>query len=254
MSKENKIRIALLSDLHLTSDKKPIWGVDTYSYFQKAINRLSGVPRIDCIIVCGDIANDGLVETYTYADYEFQKLGIPTFWCPGNHDNLNNYYDFGHKSFSKLSGIYDVGEFRLISLCSVTHDENDPSQNRARGLIKDKDLALLDKNLSESEIPCIVFLHHPSIEPGGWLSNKILINRGELNHVINKHSQVKAVLYGHIHYYMEHNEGSTVYISSPAVGYAFNKDLPKFQIATGEEGFAIIDISESKVNTEIVRI
>lgn len=254
MSKENKIRIALLSDLHLTSDKKPIWGVDTYANFKKAINKLSTIPRIDCIIVCGDIANDGLVETYTYADYEFQKLGIPTFWCPGNHDNLKNYYDFGYNSFSKLSGIYDVGGFRLISLCSVTHDENDPSQNRARGIIKDKDLALLDKNLFESEIPCIVFLHHPSIEPGGWLSNKILINRGVLNHVINNHSQVKAVLYGHIHYYMEHIVGSTIYISSPAVGYAFNKDLPKFQIATGEEGFAIIDISESKVNTEIVRL
>lgn len=254
MSNENKIRIAVLSDLHLTSDKKSIWGVDTYANFKKAISRMKNIPKIDCIIVCGDIANDGMVGTYAYVDSEFRNLGIPTFWCPGNHDNMNQYYDFGQKSFCKLSGIHDVGGFRVISVCSVTHDENNPSQNRARGLIKNEDLKILDRVLSDSEKPCVVFLHHPSIEPGGWLSNKILINKEDFNNVIIKHSQVKAVLYGHIHYYTKHQDGSTVYMSSPAVGFAFNKDLPKYRIAKGEEGFAILDISESKIKTELVRI
>lgn len=254
MKEEKNIRIILLSDLHLTNDKKPIWGVDTYAHFQKAINRINEISRIGCIIVCGDIANDGLVETYTYADSAFREIGVPTFWCPGNHDNLKNYYNIGVNSFCGFSGIHEIGGFRIISLCSVTHDEDDPSQNRARGLIKDEDLALLDKTLSGSMMPCIVFLHHPSIEPGGWLSNKILINREELNHVISKHRQVKVVLYGHIHYYTRHQEGSTAYISSPAIGFAFNKDLPKYKIATGEEGFVVLDITESEVRTELVRI
>lgn len=254
MSEENKIRIVVLSDLHLTNDKRPIWGVDTYAYFKKAISMIKNIPEIDCIVVCGDIANDGMAGTYTYVDSEFCNLGIPTFWCPGNHDNIDRYYEFGQKSFSKLSGIHDVGGFRVISLCSVTFDEDNPSQNRARGLIKNDELIILDKTLSNSEKPCVVFLHHPSIEPGGWLSNKILINREEFNHVITKHSHVKAVLYGHIHYYTKHQEGSTVYISSPAIGFAFNKDLPKYRIAKGEEGFVILDISESEIKTELVRI
>lgn len=254
MSNKSSIRIVLLSDLHLTNDKKPIWGVNTYSYFQKAINRLKRIPQIDCIIVCGDISDDGLIGTYSYVDNVFHEMGIPTLWCPGNHDNLKNYYDFGQKSFCKLFGIHDIGGFRFISLCSVTHDENDPSQNRARGLIKDRDLAFLDETLTVSKMPCIVYLHHPSMEPGGWLSNKILINREEVNKIFKKHNQVKAVLSGHIHYYTKQKEGSTVYISSPAIGYAFNKNLPKFKIATGEEGFVILDVSELGIKTELIRI
>ena len=71
------MRIIHMSDLHLTSDKHPIWGVDTYEHFVKALNSIGSIPNIDCIVVSGDIADDGNLLTYQYADDMLNSLSIP---------------------------------------------------------------------------------------------------------------------------------------------------------------------------------
>ena len=72
------MRIIHMSDLHLTSDKHPIWGVDTYEKFTKALNSIGSIPNIDCIVVSGDIADDGNLLTYQYADdmLNYQFYGV----------------------------------------------------------------------------------------------------------------------------------------------------------------------------------
>ena len=77
------MRIIHMSDLHLTSDKHPIWGVDTYEHFVKTLNSIDSIPNIDCIVVSGDIADDGNLLTYQYADDMLNSLSIPVLWCPG---------------------------------------------------------------------------------------------------------------------------------------------------------------------------
>ena len=37
------------------------------------------------------------------------------------------------------------------------------------------------------------------------------------------------------------------YIGAPAVGFAFNKDLPKFQIDKGAEAILIIELDENDI-------
>ena len=60
------MKIVHLSDLHITKDGVEIWGTNTLSHFQQAIDVISQIDDIDAIIVTGDLSNDGSNWSYTY--------------------------------------------------------------------------------------------------------------------------------------------------------------------------------------------
>ena len=243
-----------MSDLHLTSNRTTLWGADTHAHFKRAIESIRKLDNIDCIIVSGDIAHDGNKDIYEYVDNELKKIGAPTFWCPGNHDDINAFYRHVEKSSSIIVSPTVINGFLIIPLNSVAQDEKRPDQNRARGVLDSATLTELEILLSSTNLACIIFFHHPSIEPGGWLSEKILINREEFNLLVSKYANVRLVLYGHIHYHTQFFQHNSHFISSPAIGYAFNKELPKFKIAEGEEGYTIIELNDKEINIDIKRI
>jgi Icc protein len=234
------LRIAHLSDLHLTYNQGEIWGVDTNANFLKTIDKLKNMNGIDCVIVTGDIADDGKIETYYYADKVFRQLGIETFWCYGNHDDvaiMNSLED----TFIKITNLANIKGNELIFLNSIAPDEDNPSKNRSSGIV---DIEGLVSILASDCQPKIISLHHPSIEPGGWLSNRILINRKEFNDAIVG-SNVRLVLCGHIHYHKSDCINGIIYTSAASTGFSFSPDLPKFQIKANAEGFSIITIKET---------
>lgn len=126
------MRIIHMSDLHLTSDKHPIWGVDTYKQFAKALEKIGSIPNIDCIVVSGDIADDGNYQTYQYADDMLNSLSIPVLWCPGNHDNIKTFYEYANESKSTIGTPLSINGVRLLPLNTVTPDEDHPNLNRSR--------------------------------------------------------------------------------------------------------------------------
>ena len=86
--KAKAMRIVHMSDIHLVKDGAKIWDTDTKSHFNKALKKISQIKDIDAIFVSGDLSDDGSLWTYQYIDDSFKSLGIPTYCCPGNHDNL----------------------------------------------------------------------------------------------------------------------------------------------------------------------
>ena len=83
------IRLYICQILHLTSDKHPIWGVDTYKQFVKALNLIGSIHDVDCIVVSGDIVDDGNLLTYQYADDMLNSFSFQFYGVHGNHDNID---------------------------------------------------------------------------------------------------------------------------------------------------------------------
>lgn len=248
------MRIIHISDLHLTSDKHPIWGVDTYKQFTKAIEIIGNTPDIDCIVVSGDIADDGNLETYQYADDMLNSLSIPVLWCPGNHDNVKTIYEYANESKSTIGTPLSINGYRLLPLNTVAPDCDNPNRNRSRGVLFDEELQYLDKQFVDLQCPTILVMHHPSIDPGGWMTNKILDNRDLFNEIIRKYDSLFLILYGHIHFHMIHKQYDKTFISAPSVGFAFHKDLAKYEIDKGQEGFLLIEIDSRIINVQVEKI
>jgi len=243
-----------MSDLHLTKDGGPIWETNTMEHFNQSIDIIRGLPKIDAILVTGDVSDDGSEWTYQYADRLFSTLGIPTLCCPGNHDSLKMMLEEYKPSFCKFlppSSIIDG--WKIVMLNSVIPADENPDQNKARGFLSDESLDYVIQELEEG-LPTIIALHHPPLEPGGWLNRRLLENRDEFNQTINRYPNARLVIYGHIHYFSDVQKGHIRYSSSTSVGFAFDKDLPKFQIADGLEGFSLIEINNDIIDITNVKL
>lgn len=237
-----------MSDLHLTMGGIPIWETNTIEHFNKSLEIIRAMQNVDAIVVTGDISNDGSEWTYQYADRLFSSLGIPTYCCPGNHDSLKVMLDKYKPSFYQVSpSSHIINGWKLVMLNSVIPDDEDPNQNKARGFLSVESMNYM-KNELEEGLPTILALHHPPLEPGGWLNRKLLDNRDDFNVLISNYPNARLVIYGHIHFFTDIQQGHIIYSSATSIGFAFDKELPKFQIANGLEGFSVIDIVNDTIN------
>ena len=208
-----------------------------------AINKIRLLENIDVIFISGDLSDDGSLWTYQYIDKAFQSLGIPTYCCPGNHDNIEMMTKGYIPSFYQIEEHISLREWDFYFL-------NTAVVNFTRGFISDDKLKFIKESICNANKPIGFIFHHPPIEPGGWLNRKILDNRDDFNKIIFDCPMVKLVLFGHIHYHMKSYMHHITFASSSGIGYAFDKELPKFHIANGKEGFNLIEISGQKISIE----
>ena len=238
------MKIIHISDIHLTANGREIWGVNTLDHFSKAIQKIKELNGIDGIGESGDLSDDGSRWTYEYIDKAFAETGIPTFCCPGNHDNLQEFY-YGYKSqFYKTSETFNLCGWTFIMLNSAVTD-------MSRGYFK---MGTLSKKIQQSKGPVAVVLHHPPIEQKGWLNRKLLENRNAFNELIQQNQKVKLVLYGHTHFHAENLINGVLYSSASSTGFAFHPDLPEYEIAYGKEGFSIITLTDDQIKIESILI
>lgn len=239
------MRIALLSDIHMPCDGKPIWDTDVKEHLYSCVEKLKKTPNVDIIIITGDLSNDGSASSYKLVDNAFCEINTPIFCCPGNHDNIQNLQN----TLQHIKYIKNIkyNNWHFIFLNSVIPDEFNPNVNKARGYLNEDDLNNLEKMLLQESCNTVIVMHHPAIEPNGWLNRRLLENRREFVKMVSKHQHVKMVLMGHSHEHYIKNINNTQYIIAPAIGYAFSASLPKFQIDINNEGFLLIDTNRNTI-------
>lgn len=239
------MRIIILSDLHITAAGLPIWNTDTTAHFDTAINYIREMPSIDAIFIIGDVADNGSQWAYDYVRQKFDSICIPAYFIPGNHDNIQIFNSCLQSQWCHTSKTLKIGSWKFILLSSVLCDPSNVGVNMSYGYLSDDELSWFKQELNTDNYICVI-LHHPPIEQKGWLNRKLLQNRTEFNEIIKGHKNVKLILYGHTHYHSILQEYGVTYICSPSTGFAFNANLPKFQIDEGNEAILIIDIEDTE--------
>lgn len=240
----SKIRILHISDIHLTNQGESIWGVNTMEHFHKLVEEIKSLPNINAIIISGDLSNDGSRWSYEYADSVFSQLGIPTYVCMGNHDNFVSLNK--HIRYCKNIRELQVNNWGILFLNSVIPDTDNPEKNKARGEVGIEQLRLIKESSRKYDNVAVV-LHHPVIETGGWLDRRILENRKEFIEYVEACGNVRLLMYGHIHCYTNFVKHGILYTSAPAVSYAYDNRLMKFEINYGAEGYNLIEIEKDEI-------
>jgi Icc protein len=102
-------------------------------------------------------------------------------------------------------------------------DSYDPGHVGGR-LVKNE-LARLDAALSESPLHAMVCLHHHPIAMGSrWLDGVGLADAQDFWRIIEAHSHVRAVVWGHVHQAFDGTRGNVRLFATPSTGAQF---LPK---------------------------
>jgi 3',5'-cyclic AMP phosphodiesterase CpdA len=220
--------IAQLSDLHIAAKGKEAYNlVPTDRHLATCVQHINTmVPQPDIVLVTGDITYSGLTEEAKYAKKLLDKLEIPYFIVPGNHDVGSVLADvFASKGWPDRQGNffnYAVDNF-AIRLLAV--DSTFPGE--AGGKICTSRADWLAARLAEQPLrPTLIFMHHPPLKFGVLETDEDGFTGADiLGKLVTKSKNVLALLCGHIHIEAHACWHGTVVSTAPSMGLQLSLDL-----------------------------
>jgi 3',5'-cyclic AMP phosphodiesterase CpdA len=232
--------IAQLSDIHLTADADGTVGDDTgpVRALRAAVASLLAMPaRPDCVVLTGDLAENGLPAEYARLRALLSPLPVPVHPLPGNHDDRHAL----RQAFADHAGVLgsgghlqyatEIGGTRLLCCDSTV-------PGRRGGEMDGERLDWLAKALEAvPDAPTLVALHHPPFRIGIRFTDDMgLADPDPLAAVIARHPQVVRVLSGHVHRGAVTAFAGTVGVTCPSTYRQFYLDLtrPGRAAVTGE--------------------
>lgn len=190
------MRIVQLSDLHLRDG--PLYSaVDPWLAWNQALSRVAGLlPRPELLLLSGDLADDGLPDTYRRLAASLGESGIDFAVLPGNHDQRQALraafpdQPWGHP-FLACQRV-DRGDCSLLLLDTLI-------PGCEAGEFSAEQLAWLEENCPTGRRTIIV-MHHPPFAVGIEGMDRIACADGErLAQWLAGRPQVEALLCGHVH-------------------------------------------------------
>jgi 3',5'-cyclic AMP phosphodiesterase CpdA len=220
--------IAQISDIHIAG-----WEKKTYNIAPMAENLASSVDHInqlnptpDVVIVTGDITMGGLAEEVERAAKILNRLKMPFYVVPGNHDERSSLWSvFGGNACPSMpdgfiSFVIDDYDVRLIGMDSTVLGKHG-------GEICEKRAAWLDARLAEeTEKPTAIFMHHPPVKCG-VLETDVdgFAGVDRLVAVVEKYTNIERLICGHIHLQVNVRWHGTVVSTAPSMGMELILDL-----------------------------
>jgi 3',5'-cyclic-AMP phosphodiesterase len=202
--KNGIVKMIQISDTHLFSDDElDMFGVRTNIKYQGVIEKIvdEDIFDTDLIFLTGDMSQDETEQSYQKIVNSLDRLNIPVYWIPGNHDNalLMESIFQQSKNFKRVHQL-SLLNWKLIFI-------NTKSDGIHEGYLSKSELNILRKEiLSTNEKIAIVMHHHPAKVNTPLVDSYILKNRDEFWEIVSG-TGVKLIICGHVHgdYTFKHN-------------------------------------------------
>lgn len=216
-----------ISDLHIRPRGLPVNRIsETNTLTERAIDVIRLLePKPQAVLVTGDITDSGTEREYERARILLDRLHLPYFLIPGNHDRRRAMQAaFADLDWMPKEGpirfAVEVGDRRLICLDTLVEGEGG-------GRVGEEQLAWLDAELARhGERPTIIALHHPPIRTGIVHMDKIaLADANAFVAVVARHAQIERILCGHLHRPITASIGGRTLIVPPSVVHQVALDL-----------------------------
>jgi 3',5'-cyclic AMP phosphodiesterase CpdA len=247
--------IAQISDLHVRPKGELAYGIaETNSLVERAIHAVLRLePRPDVVLVTGDATDCGLDAEYEVLTDLLDRLPMPVYVIPGNHDRR----DALRATFAKggylpaegeLNFVVETRPVRLVGLDSLVPGES-------HGALTPATLDFLEQALAAApDVPTLVFVHHPPFVCGiGHMDDiRLLEGTERLERIIRANPQVERLVTGHHHRSVQVRYGGTICQIAPSVAHqvvldlhadapsCFNLEPPAFLLHHWIEGVGLV--------------
>ncbi|MBF0256982.1 MAG: metallophosphoesterase, partial [Gammaproteobacteria bacterium] len=196
------LRLIQISDLHFGFPPGDLLnsGINTVQTFAQVAQRIAQL-QPDAIVATGDLAQDPEAEVYQRLAATFARLPAPVYCLPGNHDDpelmaqiLTNPPSQPNAQNSPCKQVL-LGGWQLLLL------DSNHRQHSHRGRLGDAELAWLEQSLAaQPALHSLICLHHhPQPIHSPWMDRMGLEDSAELLRLLQRHPQVRGVIFGHIH-------------------------------------------------------
>ncbi len=214
------------ADLHAVEHGARAYKVaDTNAMFQDAVNQVGRLrQRPDCVVFTGDLASGGSPEAYAIIKEGLERLDVPVYVIPGNHDKreglveyLGEYCPADPALAPHLCYIVDNGPMRLVML-----DTSIPGGHH--GQMPEAAAAWLDKALGGTAKPTLLFMHHLPFHSGMGYMDEPFENLELLASIVRGHPHVRLCC-GHIHRGLVTQWQGRIAVAAPAASMQMEVDL-----------------------------
>lgn len=245
------IRLLQFTDTHLMADPQgQVRGVRTLGSLEACLQhaRRRHLPA-DLVAVTGDLVQDD-PRAYGALELLLDGLGTPVLLVPGNHDVPEELRRrLSHPPF-QVGGTCSAGAWTLALLDTWFAESAD-----GEGRLGTEALRALEAVLDgHRDRHVLVLMHHPPIpmEAAG-LDALGLLDAAELRAILDRHPQVRAVVWGHAHQALDVYRGATRYLCTPSTCMQFTPRHPGFVTDDRPPGYRVLDLhDDGGIATEVV--
>lgn len=181
----------------------------------------------DVVIFTGDTVQHGDPDEYARLRALLEPLQAPLYFVPGNRDDKKAMraafadYAFVTQGDEFLHYTIEDQDIRFVAIDSTLAGER-------KGRFCEKRQAWLDRVLGEQpERPTVLFIHHPPFDVGDHYVGgyRIPEEAQALEEIVSRHSQVVALLCGHVHWPIEREWAGTQARIMPSIAVDVRKGV-----------------------------
>lgn len=242
------IRLIQFSDMHLFGDAEGrLRGVASLPALQAAISdahRRS--QRVDAVLLTGDLVQDD-PDGYRWVRHVFGNSRVPVLCLAGNHDLPDHMRATLNGAPFTIGGAMEFGRWLIVMLDSWV-------ANEAGGRLGEAQLSSL-RNILQTHRDHHVLVclhHHPIAMRSGWLDQVGLSDAADFMALIREHSNVRGVLWGHVHQSLDSFVNGVRFMASPATCAQFLPGSQDFAIDNRPPGYRVLELTpDGTIATEV---
>jgi len=239
------MKIALVSDMHLSMKEQYFRGVDVKKNFLEVLSEVKNNDP-ELLIYMGDFCMDEPEpEVYHWVKKETDALNTTTFAIPGNHDDQSILA----KTFS-LPFIPETGEICYgLDLGFVFLLFSDSS----KATISNDQLKWLIENCSD-EKPVLWFTHYPPVKCGCLYmdTNHAFIDSDKNLHFLRKKHTIEHIYCGHYHTGKDLKwEEISIHIT-PSTCFQVDENSNDMVIHSTKPGYRVITLEDGYIDNNYI--
>jgi len=245
------LRFVQFTDPHLySSESESLRGVQTAPALAHALAQAQAQDwPVDAVLVTGDIVQD---DPGGYAHFRrlFKSAGAPVLCIPGNHDDPEALRRELDCDPFVVGGLIDFGPWRVVLLDTWV-------AGSAAGRLSAQSLAQLDQALrtASGRHALVCLHHHPVSMSSHWLDEVGLKNAAEFWRIVDQHSNVRAVVWGHVHQCFDELRGNVRLLATPSTCAQFMPGSNEFALDTLPPAYRTLQLrADGTLTTKVVWI
>lgn len=242
------IRLLQFSDMHLFGDASGrLRGVACLPALQSAVadaNRRAS--RLDALLLTGDLVQDD-PEGYRWIRHVFGGSKVPVLCLAGNHDLPDHMQATLNQAPFVIGGASKFGRWTIVMLDSWI-------ANSASGEIGRQQLAELRQTLQEHRDQHVLLClhHHPIRMRSDWLDHVGLLDADDFMAVVREHSNVRGVLWGHVHQSLDSFIHGVRFMATPSTCAQFLPGSEQFALDNRPPGYRVLELMpDGTIATEV---
>lgn len=244
----DSVRLLQFSDMHLFGDASGrLRGVACLPALQAAVaDAQRRSHRADALLLTGDLVQDDPAG-YRWIRHVFGGSHVPVLCLAGNHDLPEHMNAALNRAPFIVGGETTFGRWTVIML-------NSWLANSASGELGEAQLAYLREVLvaHRKQHVLICLHHHPILMRSEWLDHVGLRDADAFMSIVREHSNVRGVLWGHVHQSLDSFIHGVRFMSTPATCAQFLPGSTEFAIDNRPPGYRVLELMrDGTIATEV---